>query len=47
VINAVLINLPFGPYVLQRALKEEWVGARTTWLLLRVASLLLIVALGI
>ena len=46
VITAVLINLPFEPYALQRALKEKWVGARTACLLLVVALLLHIVALG-
>ena len=46
IITAVLINLPFGMYVLQRALKEQWVGTRTAWLLLGVAFLLHFVALG-
>ena len=31
VITAVLINLPFGIYVLRKALRERWIAARTTW----------------
>jgi hypothetical protein len=46
VITAVLINLPFGVYVLRRAVKEQWVGARTAWQLIGIAALLHIVAAG-
>ncbi len=46
VITAVLINLPFGFYVLRRAVKEEWIGARTAWQLIGIAVVLHIVAVG-
>ncbi len=46
VITAVLINLPFGIYVLQRAVKERWIAARTAWKLMGTAAVLHLVALG-
>lgn len=46
VITAALVNLPFGVYVLRRAVKEEWIGARTAAQLIGVALLLHVVALG-
>ena len=46
VITAVLINLPFGVYVLRRAVKEHWISARTAWQLIGVALVLHIAALG-
>jgi hypothetical protein len=46
VITAVLINLPFGIYVLRRAVREQWIAARTAWQLLAVAILLHIAAIG-
>ena len=45
-ITAVLINLPFGIYVLRRAVKERWIGARTAWKLMGTAVVLHVVALG-
>ena len=46
VITAVLINLPFGIYVLRKALRERWIAARTTWQLIGIAILLHMVAVG-
>ena len=46
VVTAVLVNLPFGVYVLRRAVKEEWIGAGTAALLIGSALLLHVVALG-
>ncbi len=45
-ITAVVINLPFGVYVLRRAVKEQWVQAREAWLLVAIAAALHVVALG-
>lgn len=46
VITAVLINLPFGIYVLRRAVKEQWIGTRTAWQLIGIAAVLHLVAIG-
>jgi hypothetical protein len=46
VITAVMINLPFGVYVLRRAVKEQWIPSRTVWQLIGIALLLHIAALG-
>src|SRR5271165_116134 len=46
VITAVLINLPFGIYVLRKAVKEQWVPPQTAWLLIGVALVLHIAAVG-
>ena len=46
VLTAVLINLPFGVYVLRRAVSEQWIPARTAWLLIGIALVLHIAALG-
>jgi hypothetical protein len=46
VITAVLINLPFGVYVLQRAVREQWIRPRTAWRLVTVALVLHFAALG-
>jgi hypothetical protein len=46
VITAVLINLPFGVYVLRRAVKEKWIGRRTAWQLIGIALALHILAVG-
>ena len=46
VITAVLVNLPVGVYVLRRAVKERWIGARTAALLIGIALVLHVVALG-
>src|SRR5271166_6410980 len=46
VITAVLINLPFGVYVLRKAVKEQWIPAQTAWLLVGIALALHIMALG-
>jgi Protein of unknown function with HXXEE motif len=46
VITAVMINLPFGVYVLRRAVKEQWIPSRTVWQLIGTALVLHIVALG-
>jgi Protein of unknown function with HXXEE motif len=46
VITAVMINLPFGVYVLRRAVKEQWIPPRTVWQLIGIALVLHIAALG-
>jgi hypothetical protein len=46
VITAVTINLPFGVYVLRRAVKEHWIPSRTVWQLVGIALVLHIAALG-
>lgn len=46
VITAALINLPFGIYVLRRAVKEEWIGSRAAWQMIGVAAVLHIAAAG-
>ena len=46
VVTAVLINLPFGVYVLRRAVREQWIGARTAGLLIGIALVLHVVAVG-
>ncbi len=46
VVTAVLINLPFGIYVLRRAVKEQWIGARTAWQLIAIAAVLHVIAIG-
>ena len=45
-ITAVLINLPFGIYVLRRAVREQWIEASVAWLLIGIAVVLHVVALG-
>jgi hypothetical protein len=46
VITATLVNLPFGIYVLRRAVKEQWIRARMAWRLVAIAVALHIVAVG-
>ncbi len=46
VITALLINLPFGVYVLRRAVREQWIGLRTASIMIAVAVVLHIVAVG-
>lgn len=46
VITAVLINLPFGIYVLRRAVKERWIGLRTAAIMIALAAVLHIIAVG-
>ena len=46
VITAAMINLPFGIYVLRRAVKEQWIGPRAAWQMIGVAVVLHIVAVG-
>jgi hypothetical protein len=46
VITAVMINLPFGVYVLRRAVREQWIPSRTVWQLIAIALVLHIAALG-
>jgi hypothetical protein len=46
VVTAVLINLPFGIYVLRREVQDRWIGARTAWQLIGIAFVLHIVAVG-
>lgn len=46
VITATLINLPFGIYVLRRAVKKQWIGSRTAWQMIGLAVVLHIVAVG-
>jgi uncharacterized protein with HXXEE motif len=45
-ITAVLINLPFGIYVLRRAVRENWIRARAAWQLIGAAVALHAVWLG-
>jgi Protein of unknown function with HXXEE motif len=46
VITAAIINLPFGIYVLRRAVKQQWIGSRTAWQMIGVAAVLHIAAVG-
>jgi hypothetical protein len=46
VITAVVINLPFGVYVLRRAVRERWIRPRTAWRLIAIALVLHVAALG-
>ncbi len=46
VVTAVLINLPFGIYVLRRAVKEQWIGRRTAWIMIGAATVLHLIAVG-
>lgn len=46
VITAVFIDLPFGVYVLRRAVTDRWVPARTAWLLIGAALVVHLAALG-
>lgn len=46
VITAVFIDLPFGVYVLRRAVKDQWIPARTAWLLVGAALVVHLAALG-
>jgi hypothetical protein len=46
VITAISINVPFGVYVLRRAVKEQWIGTRTAWQLIGIAVVLHIVSVG-
>lgn len=46
VITAVLINLPFGVYVLRRAVKEQWIRAQAAWRLLGIAVAFHFILLG-
>ncbi len=41
-----MINLPFGVYVLRRAVREKWIPSRTVWQLIAIALVLHIAALG-
>jgi hypothetical protein len=41
-----MINLPFGVYVLRRAVKHQWIPSRTVWQLIGMALVLHIAALG-
>ena len=45
-VTAVLINLPFGIYVLRRAVKEEWIRTTVAWQLVVAAVLVHIVWLS-
>ena len=45
-ITAMLINLPFGVYVLRRAVKEQWIAPRTAWQLIATALVLHIISVG-
>ncbi len=44
--TAALINLPFGIYVLRRAVREQWIGQRAAWLMIGAAAVLHIAAVG-
>ncbi len=46
VITAILINLPFGVYVIRRATKDQWISARVAWLLLSIALVVHLAAAG-
>jgi hypothetical protein len=46
VVTATLINLPFGIYVLGRAVKERWIGSRTAWQMIGAAVVLHLAAVG-
>lgn len=46
VATAALINLPFGIYVLRRAVTERWVEARWAWVMIVTAVVLHIIAVG-
>lgn len=46
VITAVLINLPFGIYVLRRAVREQWIGRRAAWQMIGLAVILHVIAVG-
>lgn len=46
VVTATLINLPFGIYVLRRAVKEHWIGSRTAWQMIGLAVVIHIVSVG-
>lgn len=45
-ITAVLINLPFGVYVLRRAVRDKWIRTTAAWQLIGVAVVLHIVWLS-
>src|SRR5271165_511744 len=46
VVTAALINLPFGIYVLRRAVKEQWIGSRAAWRMFGLAVVLHVIAVG-
>lgn len=46
VITAALINLPFGIYVLRRAVREQWIGSRAAWRMIGLAAVLHLAAVG-
>jgi hypothetical protein len=46
VVTAALINLPFGIYVLRRAVKEQWIGSRAAGRMIALAAVLHLVAVG-
>jgi hypothetical protein len=46
VITAMLINLPFGVYVLRRAVRQQWIGRRTALQMIGLAAVLHIIAVG-
>jgi hypothetical protein len=46
VITAALINLPFGIYVLRRAVREQWIGSRAAWRMIGLAAAVHIAAAG-
>jgi hypothetical protein len=46
VITAVVINLPFGIYVLRRAVREHWIGTRAAWQMIGLAAVLHLIAVG-
>lgn len=46
VITSVLINIPFGVYVLRRAVKKQWIRARVAWQLIGTAVVFHGVLLG-
>ncbi len=45
-ITAILINLPFGVYVLRRAVQEQWITPRTAWQLIATALVLHVISVG-
>ena len=46
VITAAFINLPFGIYVLRRAVREHWIGTPAAWRMIAIAAVLHLAAVG-
>jgi hypothetical protein len=46
VITAALINLPFGIYVVRKAVSENWIGSKAAWRMIAIAAALHVAAIG-